>query len=63
MSAFFRNILHPKSQSLFIKILSFFLMMCLLLTGLFSVFSATILYSELEERLYQIGRASCRERV
>ena len=52
MSAFFRNILHPKSQSLFIKILSFFLMMCLLLTGLFSVFSATILYSELEERLY-----------
>lgn len=52
MSAFFRNILHPKSQSLFIKILSFFLMMCLLLTGLFSVFSATILYGELEERLY-----------
>lgn len=52
MSAFFRNILHPKSQSLFIKILSFFLLMCLLLTGLFSVFSATILYGELENRLY-----------
>lgn len=52
MSAFFRSITHPRSQSLFIKILSFFLLMCLLLTGLFSVFSATILYSELEEQLY-----------
>ena len=52
MSTFLRNIMHPKNQSLFIKILSFFLLMCLLLTGLFSVFSATILYGELEEQLY-----------
>ena len=52
MGTFLKNITHPKSQSLFFKVLSFFLLLCLLLTILFSVFSATILYSELEERLY-----------
>jgi len=52
MNHFLKNIIHPRSQSLFIKILSIFLLMCLLLTGLFSVFSATILYGELEDQLY-----------
>ena len=41
-----------KNLSVFFKILAFFLVICVLLTGLFSLFSARTLYHELEAQLY-----------